>query len=358
VIGSFLGAGHSLPSVDLGVDGEGGTETQRPSNFCFEGRGNAISLSLNPGALLDSLFAGLQNDASPQEQAAIERLRRRNESVLDAVRDSFVDLAQGLGAEDRRRLEEHAARLRQLEVDLSASASCSVPEGLTDGVSGLSMSQIAPQQIQLLAHAMGCDIAPVGRIEFINQQGPRFGIETLDSALAEAGDNYDWHSMVHGDPFPGTSTFLRPGRDGDVPYDSHLLDGYRFFVEQFASLLGALDAIAEGPETSVLDNSLVILASDLGEGLGHGSGKMGYVLAGNLGSARRGYHFDAGPPGQAFAVGSQYYYTPSAYNVNQLLNSMLDMAGVVDSSGNAVTMGLGGYLEGLGKERRIEGLFA
>jgi hypothetical protein len=155
---------------------------------------------------------------------------------------------------------------------------------------------------------------------------------------------------------PGTTTFLRPGRGEDLTYDSNLLLGYRFFVEQFAALLTALDAIPEGPDQSVLDNSLVILASDLGEGLGHGHMKMGYVLAGNLGSARRGYHFDGGPA-IPFEVGGQYFYADASYNVNQLLNSVLDMAAVTDADGNPVTMGLGGYLESLGAPRRIDGLF-
>src|SRR5690606_1904329 len=146
-------------------------------------------------------------------------------------------------------------------------------------------------------------------------------------------------------------------RDDDRPdYDTRLLDGYRFFVERFAELLTALDSIQEGPETSVLDNSLVILASDLGEGLGHGMGKMGYVLSGNLGGARAGVHFDAGPS-QSFEPGGSYFYSASRYNVNQLLNSILDMAGVVDDQGQPVTMGLGGYLESIGAERRIDELF-
>jgi hypothetical protein len=84
---------------------------------------------------------------------------------------------------------------------------------------------------------------------------------------------------------------------------------------------------------------------------------MGYVLAGNLGDARRGIHLDAGPSGQAFEVGGGYFYATSRYNVNQLLNSMLDMAGVVDSGGDPVAIGLGGYLEQQSLSRRIEEIF-
>lgn len=364
LIGEHLRADHPLPSVNLAVDGYAAAATYGPpqttltSNFFFEGRGNAISLEPRPRSAFDSLFASLAPTAPSAEDVARERQRRRSQSVLDAVRASFQDLRQGLGSEDRRRLDEHAARIRQLENDVQLSATCSVPAGIEvlDDYSGYKMDQLAPLQNRILAHAMACEMAPVGRIEFANQQNPRFGIAGLDGAL-DAATDYDWHAMVHGDPLPGTTAYLRPGRGAEISYDPRLLDGYRFFVQQFAGLLAELDAIPEGPDTSVLDNSLVVLASDLGEGLGHGHMKMGYVLAGNLGDARRGLHLDAGPSGQAFEVGGSYFYANSRYNVNQLLNSMLDMAGVVDAQGDPVTMGLSGWLEQASLPRRIDELF-
>lgn len=365
IIGQYLRQGQAMASVDLGVDGDsmaewGGQTPVQSSYFCFEGPGNAISANLHPHVAFNALFGGLNVGTGPSpEQEALRALRARNQSVLDAVRDSFVDLRQGLGSDDQRRLDDHAARIRQIELDLTLTESCTVPTGIETVASyqGYRMDQLAPLQIQLLARAMGCDLAPVGRLEFVNQQNPRFGKTELDATLDGVSGQFDWHGMVHGDPLPGTELFLRPGRDESVTdYDARLLDGYRFFVEQYAALLAELDGIPEGPESSVLDNSLVILASDLGEGLGHGMGKMGYILSGNLGGAQRGAHFDAGPS-ETFEPGGGYFYTSSRYNVNQLLNSILDMAGVVDDQGAPVTMGLQGYLESIGAERRIDELF-
>jgi hypothetical protein len=364
VIGQFLRNGQPMMSVDLGIDGQsmaswGGDIPTQTSTFAFEGRGNPVSLTLHPWQAFNSLFGGLTSGEDDPAQDALRQLRIRNKSVLDAVRDSFVDLRQGLGADDQRRLDEHAARIRQIELDLAATASCTVPPTVAEAesVQGLRMDQQTPMQITLLARAMGCDLAPVGRLEFVNQQDPRFGKADLDATLDSATD-FDWHAMVHGDPLPGTEEFLRPGRDElRTDYDARLLDGYRFFVEQYAALLTELDAIPEGPDTSVLDNSLVILASDLGEGLGHGMGKMGYILSGNLGGARTGHHFDAGPTDQEFEPGGSYFYGASRYNVSQLLNSMLDMAGVTDEQGNPANIGLGGYLESIDADRRIDELF-
>jgi Protein of unknown function (DUF1552) len=349
LIGRSLFAGHARPSVDLGVDGD-----QRfgmvKSGFCFEGRSAPVSMNCSPASAFASLFSNLPTGS--QADAALAQLKLRRKSVLDAVRDSFSELKAGLGADDQRRLTEHAARIRQVELDMQAAAVCAAPAGITNPAAKASMDQIAPLQIRVMAQAMACNLAPVGRIEFVNQQSPRFGIPSLDSTLDAIKVTFDWHGMVHGDPLPGTTAFLRPGRSPSVTtYDQRLLDGYRFFVQQFADLLGALDAIPEGPGTTALDNSLVILATDFGDGLGHYHGKMGYIVAGNLGRAMRGYHHAAAKPADGI-------YGPSSHNVNQLLNSIADMAGVTDAGGAPIAeFGLQGFLKKVGAPRRIDALF-
>ena len=79
---------------------------------------------------------------------------------------------------------------------------------------------------------------------------------------------------------------------------------------------------------------------------------MGYVLAGNLGGARKGFHFRG-------SVANANFYTASQFNVSQLLNSVLDMAGVTTAAGAPVTdFGLKGFLTKISAPRRIDGLFA
>jgi hypothetical protein len=349
LIGHSLFAGHPRPSVDLGVDGDQKLG-KVASGFCFEGRSAPVSMDCSPTSAFTSLFSNLPTGS--QADAALAQLKLRRKSVLDAVRDSFTDLKVGLGGDDQRRLTEHAARIRQVELDVQGSAVCAPPVGLAS-LAKLSMDQIAPLQIRIMAQAMACNLAPVGRIEFVNQQNPRFGISGLDGTLDAVKATFDWHGMVHGDPLPGTKTFLRPGRDPSVTtYDQRLLDGYRFFVQQFADLLQALDAIPEGPGTTVLDNSILVLATDFGDGLGHYHGKMGYIVAGNLGRGKRGYYHAAAKP-------SDGIYGPSSSNVNQLLNSIADMAGVTDAGGGPIAeLGLQGFLKKIAAPRRIDDLFA
>jgi len=352
IIGTALRSGQPFSAVNLGVDGDRRTPASLQSRFFFESRGTAVSMDCSPTSAFNRFFANVM-PMTPGSDQALRELRQRNKSVLDAVRREFADLRTGLGSDDRRRLDEHAARIREVELLAAPPPACAQPAGITP-LTNPNMGQVAPLQIRLLAQAMACNLAPIGRLEFMNQQSPRFGIAGLDSTLdtAAAATGYDWHGMVHGDPLPGTTAYLRPGRDQTTTtYDQRLQDGYRFFVQQFANLLAELDRFPEGPNTTVLDNTLCILASDLGEGQGHGHMKMGYVLAGNLGAARRGFHFMASPPNANF-------YTSSTYNVTQLLHSVLDMAGVGTGGGGTVAeLGLRGYLASVGAPRRIDSLF-
>lgn len=120
LIGQQLFDAHSMPAVNLGVDGYAAASTYGPpdethtSRFFFEGRGNPITLMSHPQKAHDQLFAGLVDTGPSEAELELTRLRARNKSVLDAVRSSFNELKQGLGREDRTRLEEHAARIRQL----------------------------------------------------------------------------------------------------------------------------------------------------------------------------------------------------------------------------------------------------
>jgi hypothetical protein len=346
VIGQQLYSGQAFRSIDLGVDGDivrGATPGTHTSRFFFEGRDTPISIQADPRRAFERYFAMVPTGGGPSP--ALLELRARNKSVLDAVRESYGDTARGLGTDDRRRLEEHASRIRQIEIG-GATPSCAQPTNITSGA-GERMNNLAAMQIRMLAQAMACDLAPVGRLEFLNQQSPRFGLTTLDNTL-ESAQNYDWHAMVHGDPLPGTSTGLRPGVAGANSYDQRLQDGYRFFVQQFANLMAELDKFPEGNGT-VLDNTMLVLASDLGEGLGHHHGKMGFIVAGKTVGGRTNTHVRC--------TTADGFYTTSSFEVVQLLNSLCDMAGVT-SNGQPVSVGLQGYLSKVGRPRRIDGLFA
>ncbi len=349
----ILGGSHARASIDLGVSGR--PERDRPeyvSNFFFEGPSNPVTLHQNPARVFDLLFAGISPDGPMIDPAVVAR-RQRNSSVLDAVRASFTELRSGLDARDRRRLDEHAALIRSVEVEIEERAACAPPGGALfmggreaswSPFMGMGMAELGPLMNTLMAAGMGCGLAPVGRIQYTEQHNPFFGIPEVDQEVAmwrSADDSTAWHTLVHGEASPITGV---PTRDNDTnTFSSPLLSGYRMFVENFADLLDKLAATPEGPDgESVLDHTLCVLCSDFGNGNGHSANKMNWILAGNTGvTGRCGYHFDA-------AGADARFYTNSAYDTNHLLTSIIQMMGVRNEDGSEVQeFGLQGFHTGI-----------
>lgn len=349
----ILQGSHARASIDLGVTGR--PERDRPeyvSEFFFEGPSNPVTLQQNPARAFDMLFAGITPDGPMVDPAVVAR-RQRSHSVLDAVRASFTELRSGLDARDRRRLDDHAALIRSIEVEIEERAACAPPAGALfmggreaawEPFSSMGMVEMGPLMNTLMAAGMGCGLAPVGRIQFTEQHNPFFGIPLVDDEVAQwrgADDSTAWHTLVHGEPSPVTGVPTRD--DGSNSYSMPLLTGYRSFVESFADLLDKLAATPEGPDgESVLDHTLCVLCSDFGNGNGHSANKMNWILAGNTGvTGRVGYHFDAAGRDAGF-------YTESAYDVNHLLTSIIQMMGVRHEDGSEVQeFGLQGFHTGI-----------
>ena len=106
----------------------------------------------------------------------------------------------------------------------------------------------------------------------------------------------DSHGFVFVHVRKAAGTSLRPDANRVGSYHPALRDGYRFYVQTFADLLTELDGVPDGAGgETMLDTSMVVLATDFGNGFGHSANKSCWILAGNLGSARTGYHYNAAP---------------------------------------------------------------
>ncbi|MGH1345619.1 MAG: DUF1552 domain-containing protein [Nannocystales bacterium] len=296
VIGAQLrGELHPRDAVNLGIKGAGSEEITE-SRFFYEQAATPISVLAHPGLAFATLFDGINPDGTIDE--AYLELQRRKKSVLDAVRDSFVDLRQDLNAADRAVLDDHAEKVRDVELKLPPLA-CSIPDEPDAGAfAEMSMAELAPLQNQLMANSMACNLAPVGRIEYVHGYAPSFGVPEVDAAIASNGG---WHHpIVHAN-----------GVERDDPAR---IRGYQFYVDMFADLCSRLDEVVEGPDgQTVLDNSIVVLGTDLSS-YRHTAEELCFLVAGG-GVGRRGYHYDA-----------------SGTNVNAFLKTLIEMAGISEDA--------------------------
>lgn len=346
VVGDFVRDGQPRRSINLGVHGTQWPDERFNSFFSWAAAGSPETLTISPSLAFQDIFAGIGDGMSGPDPAVVAELERRR-SVLDAVRGSFGELRSGLDYRDRQRLDLHADYIRQIETDLNRGPLCRQPMGITtdpEWYRTASMSEMTGLHVRMLAQAMACDLAPVGRLEYYYQQGPNFGIASVDEAQAQwdAGAGFQWHGGVHGEVDPTTGRPIRPPREQMDSGEFHpgLLDGLRFYVQSFADLLRELDRFEEGPDgRTVLDNSLCVLATDMGDGYGHGGQRMGYVLAGNLGPYRTGYHLDCAP--------GQDWWTDSMYDHTAVLGTIAQAFCLRDDAGAEITsFGLEGYADG------------
>ena len=129
VVGRHIRSGaHSRDSVSLSVGSDRNSSgySTGSGGFFWEGRGASVTTEYNPKKAFDDLFGGLvgSEDNVPPE---IDRLQARNKSVLDAVRENFNLLRRNLGTDDKQRLDAHAQRIREIELAIRYSATCSAP---------------------------------------------------------------------------------------------------------------------------------------------------------------------------------------------------------------------------------------
>jgi hypothetical protein len=103
VAAEAVGERTRLPSLGLTVD-RGGTLSYTPS-------GTPVPAEWDPRAVFNQLFGG----NTPEARKRAEERFKRNTSVLDDVLESTRDLSGKLGANDRQKLDEYLATVREVE---------------------------------------------------------------------------------------------------------------------------------------------------------------------------------------------------------------------------------------------------
>ncbi|MFN3198437.1 MAG: DUF1552 domain-containing protein [Bradymonadia bacterium] len=291
VIAQRISADTRFQSLHLGI---GGDELGEYTMF-WEGReGQAVAAGCEGDPV--SLFQRLVQAAPAPERGPMtraDRLTAQRGSVLEAVRGNFNLLQSRAGAADRRRLEEHATRIRNLERRLRApmsAAACTIPGGhtLSPGYRPWNAdfdNESAEAHIENLIFAMSCDLTRVGTLQFTRYHGPQFPfIDDLPVRFnGMAGDDDDdyrgesglwgtWHQMVH------------LGRETPSARAAMVM----VFQWYMAQLNHLLDRLANTPEPtgdgSMLDHTLVLALSELGHGGWHSTRHLPVILAGNAGA--------------------------------------------------------------------------
>lgn len=270
LIARAVGAQTAIPSLQVGAMCEHGNLLSRAINF--EGNKRPILAQGDPAAVFRQVFS---NRSVPIDERRAMRDKRR--SVLDFVSEEFSEVAKNASAEDRPRLEEHQAFIRDIESRLSGERflDCRFPDAPPElGYKNQNnMEQVLHLQRDLVTHAFACDLTRVATVMVGN------GANQLTFPFFDSFGND--HVLAHEEhtDADGARAKRRPR--------------HRWYMEQLHDILARLDSFPEG-EGTLLDHTLVLFCSENTNGW-HQHHRHPFILAGGLGGYfRQGelLHFD------------------------------------------------------------------
>ena len=266
-----LGAGTRFATLNVGV-GASGSANQ---DAIAHGPGGAtIRNQLDPQVIFDQVFATL--GVNP-DVAAAAASRARGQSVIDFVRGDLNALSGRLAAQEKLKLDQHLSAIREIETRLTAvrPMTCTAPaRPLKTGNADPSQDfpkvakynggepyfdRIADLQIDLLALAVSCDSTRFGTL-FLDDPGK---IYTVDgTALPRDVHNEVAHTYSSGTGAAAVASQVKLARLN------------RYYYGKIARLMQRLD------EGGVLDSTLILAGSDMGNPSAHSTRNIPLMLAG------------------------------------------------------------------------------
>ncbi|MEZ4451772.1 MAG: DUF1552 domain-containing protein [Nannocystaceae bacterium] len=207
---------------------------------------------INPRTAFDQMFAGSDEGATKEAQ----ELRRASlKSVLDHVQDEAKSLESELGGADRQRLDEYFTAVRELEKRLQSPAGACEPG---DGPGGALDYQSRVKAFHdLVVLAFQCDQTRV--ISFMIENG----LSSRSHPFIDAPGGH--HGLTHG---------------AGVDAPGQLLRLEKWQAEQAADLALRLKGLQEADGTLALDNTAMLVLTDMGDGGPHDHSSLAQVIVG------------------------------------------------------------------------------
>ncbi len=256
-VDQYIATKAGLPApLLLGV--QSASASQFFNTSLASGNGGAMPPNDDPVNAYNLLFG-----APPATTAAPAGTAVPKTKILDLVSKQLQTMQQGMGSEQRNKLEQHISAVATLEKGMSGAAmkGCMKPAAPNlAGVDAQSQSATIPvgeAQQDLIVGALACDLTRV--------VGMQWGTSTLEYLSGTL--NYDEHSAIHSD-----------GQEDKVNASENYLCTW------FANLITKLRATNDPTQAgkSLLDTTLVVWSRDFAHqapGV-HSNYSMPYVLAG------------------------------------------------------------------------------
>ncbi len=292
-----VGQQTRFSSLELGCDRgaqagncDSGYSCSYSTNISWRTDTTPQAKEIDPKLAFERLFTG---GGTAETRSKREKYQK---SILDFVLEDARDLQARLGAKDRRKIDEYLTSVRELEVRVrGAGKNADQQEKLPDYPMPSGIPADYAEHIRLmydlLVLAFQGDLTRVSTFVVANEGSNRA------YPFIDVPDGH--HDLSH--------------HGGDPEKHAKIRKINHFHVTQFEYFLGRLKSISEG-ERTLLDNSMILYGSGIGDGNRHNHDNLPILLAGRGGNTiQAGRHVRYEKP------------TP----LNNLFLSMLDR---VDSS--------------------------
>jgi len=303
-------------SLQLGVHVR---DTEVRARISYTASNQPIPPREDPADVFRTLFGSMVTPPGEPADPVLERLWAQRKSVFDISNAETERLMGIVGAEDRARLQAHVTAMREVEGRLVGMAgggtptTCMPPTVPTtlDLNADDEYEQTGQLQMDLAAAALACDQTRIITFQwsysesehlfpFLNISGNHHGIS---HDFATSGTNFEAYNRIQ-----------------------------TWYAERLAYFLAKLDSYDEGNGT-LLDNTLVLWATEIGESTQHDLMMMPYVFAGSAGGRiRAGRYLD---------------FSNAKKDNNQMLVSMAHAMGADDLTSFGDASGATGPLAGL-----------
>lgn len=233
-------------------------------NISWRSETQALVPEVNPRLIFDRLFG-----ASDPGESAASRANRKiyKKSILDFVREETASLQASLGPTDRRKVDEYLQSVREIELRIAKSEkeTAEAPPGLQQPAGiPLIYADHARLVFDLLLVALQTDSTRVATLMLAREGGLK--------NYPEVGVPEAHHSISHHRNEP------------DLVEKCAKVNCYH--MEQFAYFVSKLKTVPDG-EGSLLDHSVVVYGSGLGDPNRHDHHNLPTLIAGKAGGKLR-----------------------------------------------------------------------
>ncbi|HSR07596.1 MAG TPA: DUF1552 domain-containing protein [Bryobacteraceae bacterium] len=261
IIAQKYGQDTLLPSIQLAIEDPGantgicgwGYSCAYSNSISWASPNKPLPHEINPQIVFEHLYG---DGSTPEERLA---RKQASGSILDAVTRKVTRLQKMLPASDRARLNDYLDSVRELErrLQIAAKASNEVPnEEIPFGVPE-SFDEHVKLHFDLQALAFQGDITRVSSLMYARDVSLR--------AYPESGVKTPNHPSSH------------HGEDPKRREDWAKINQYH--MKCFAYFLKKLEATPDG-DGNLLDHSLIVWGSNMGNANKHSHVNVGYLMAG------------------------------------------------------------------------------